>query len=78
MEPHGTVVHGALDEAELAMLGLHAEQLIDFSSNINPFGPPATVLAAYVRSIRLPIPTEAVSVCANSWRTCIIVIRLRC
>lgn len=59
MEPHGTVVHGALDEAELAVLGLRAEQLIDFSSNINPFGPPATVLAALRALNPAPYPDRS-------------------
>lgn len=33
-----TTVHGGLDTAELRELGLHAEEVIDFSSNINPLG----------------------------------------
>lgn len=44
-----TVVHGALDHAELAALRLDPRALLDFSSNVNPYGPPrgvAQVLAA--------------------------------
>lgn len=33
-----TTVHGGLDTAELRDLGLRAEEVIDFSSNINPLG----------------------------------------
>ncbi len=54
MESYSPVVHGALDEAELARLGLSVGQLIDFSSNINPFGPPDSVLQA-LRSLN-PAP----------------------
>ena len=34
-----TTVHGGLDTAELRSLGLRAEQVLDFSSNVNPLGP---------------------------------------
>ena len=54
MESYSPVVHGALDETELARLGLSAGQLVDFSSNINPFGPPDSVLQA-LRSLN-PAP----------------------
>lgn len=40
------VAHGALDHAELTQLGLRPEVLLDFSSNINPFGPPPGVRTA--------------------------------
>lgn len=59
MESHGTVVHGALDEAELARLGLRADQVIDFSSNINPFGPPVAVLAALRELDPAPYPDRS-------------------
>ncbi len=41
-----TVVHGALDHAELAALRLDPRALLDFSSNVNPYGPPAGVAEA--------------------------------
>jgi histidinol-phosphate/aromatic aminotransferase/cobyric acid decarboxylase-like protein len=40
------ITHGALEHAELRRLGIRPEALIDFSSNINPFGPPPGVRAA--------------------------------
>ena len=41
------VAHGAFDHAELAGLGLRPEDVIDFSSSINPYGPaPAVERAA--------------------------------
>ena len=39
-------VHGALDFAELARLGLQPEQILDFSVNSNPFGPSPRVREA--------------------------------
>ena len=38
-----SVVHGALNHAELHVLGLEPHAVLDFSSNINPFGPPPRV-----------------------------------
>ncbi|MFN3374417.1 MAG: histidinol-phosphate aminotransferase family protein, partial [Chloroflexus sp.] len=58
MEPY-LVTHGALDEAELATFGLRADQVIDFSSNINPFGPPAAVLAALRTLDPAPYPDRS-------------------
>lgn len=58
MEPH-PVAHGALDEAELAQLGLRPDQVIDFSSNTNPFGPPAAVLAALRALDPAPYPDRS-------------------
>lgn len=58
MESH-PVAHGALDEAELAQLGLCSDQVIDFSSNINPFGPPAAVLAALRALDPAPYPDRS-------------------
>ncbi|NOK86329.1 MAG: histidinol-phosphate aminotransferase family protein [Chloroflexi bacterium AL-W] len=40
------MIHGALDHAELATLGLQSDSMCDFSSNINPFGPPESVRTA--------------------------------
>lgn len=39
-------VHGALDYAELRTLGLSPESIIDFSANINPYGPSPQVREA--------------------------------
>jgi len=41
-----TVYHGALNYAELAKLGITPSEVIDFSSNCNPWGPPPAVIAA--------------------------------
>ncbi len=41
-----TTVHGGLDVAELRSLGLRPEQVLDFSSNINPLGPSHRVMMA--------------------------------
>ena len=42
----GPAVHGALDHAELACLGIAPNEIIDFSENSNPFGPSPSVQAA--------------------------------
>ncbi|HEX4143600.1 MAG TPA: histidinol-phosphate transaminase [Pirellulales bacterium] len=42
----GEIVHGALDHRELAALGLSPDEVLDFSSNTNPFGPAPGVRAA--------------------------------
>ncbi|MBI4216199.1 MAG: histidinol-phosphate aminotransferase family protein [Chloroflexi bacterium] len=39
-------VHGGPDYAELAALGLRPEEVVDFSANTHPFGPPAGVAPA--------------------------------
>jgi len=39
-------VHGALDYAELRLLGLSPDEVLDFSVNSNPYGPPASVRRA--------------------------------
>ncbi|MDQ7030586.1 MAG: aminotransferase class I/II-fold pyridoxal phosphate-dependent enzyme [Ardenticatenia bacterium] len=39
-------VHGALNYAELRDWGRHPEDILDFSANINPYGPPPGVKAA--------------------------------
>lgn len=41
-----TTVHGGLEAAELRSLGLQPEQVLDFSSNINPLGPSPRVTRA--------------------------------
>lgn len=38
--------HGALNYAELDKLGIHPEDVLDFSSNINPYGPSPSVRTA--------------------------------
>ncbi|NNJ11816.1 histidinol-phosphate aminotransferase family protein [Chloroflexales bacterium ZM16-3] len=53
------IAHGALDHAELAALGLEPEGLIDFSSNLNPFGPPAAVGAALAALDPAPYPDRS-------------------
>lgn len=39
-------MHGGLDPDELASLGLDTAPVVDFSVNVNPYGPTAAVLAA--------------------------------
>ena len=41
-----TSIHGTPDYAELDALGLDPSEVIYFSSNINPYGPPASVVEA--------------------------------
>jgi threonine-phosphate decarboxylase len=53
------IIHGALDFAELDALGLQPEGLIDFSSNLNPFGPPAAVGAALAMLNPAPYPDRS-------------------
>lgn len=53
------VVHGALDHAELAALGLRPEGLLDFSSNVNAFGPPPGVRAALAALDPAPYPDRS-------------------
>jgi histidinol-phosphate aminotransferase len=43
-------VHGAPDHAELRRLGLHSTELLDFSSNINAYGPSPKVRDAVART----------------------------
>ncbi|MCS6881031.1 MAG: aminotransferase class I/II-fold pyridoxal phosphate-dependent enzyme [Oscillochloridaceae bacterium] len=59
MGPFDPIAHGALDHAELAALGLRAEELLDFSSNINPFGPPAAARAALASLDVAPYPDRS-------------------
>jgi threonine-phosphate decarboxylase len=51
-----TVVHGALDYAELRRLGLEPHAVLDFSSNVNPFGPPPGVRHALAALDPAPYP----------------------
>jgi len=48
--------HGGLDLAELRRLGLHPEEVLDFSANINPYGPSAAVLPALAAASFEPYP----------------------
>ncbi len=56
MGPLDPVAHGALDYAELEALGLPPEAVLDFSSNLNPFGPPPAVRAALATLDIAPYP----------------------
>ena len=47
-------VHGARDYAELARLGLAPDDILDFSTNSNPYGPAKSVLAAVRRVVSGP------------------------
>jgi threonine-phosphate decarboxylase len=59
------VTHGTLDHAELAARGLQPEALLDFSSNLNPFGPPPIVRAALAALDPAPYPDRScVKLCA--------------
>jgi len=53
------MIHGALDHAELAVLGLLPEAICDFSSNINPFGPPTTVRVTLAGLDPAPYPDRS-------------------
>ena len=46
-----TSIHGTPDYAELDALGLDPSEVIYFSSNINPYGPPASVVEAVENEI---------------------------
>ena len=41
--------HGGIDYAELEALGIASEEILDFSANLNPFGPPPGVREALGR-----------------------------
>jgi threonine-phosphate decarboxylase len=51
--------HGALDHAELAALGLDAASVLDYSSNLNPFGPPPNVRAVLAALDPAPYPDRS-------------------
>ncbi len=53
------IAHGAIDHAEFAALGIAPEQVIDFSSNLNPFGPPSGVHAALSALDPVPYPDRS-------------------
>ena len=59
MGPQHPVDHGALDYAELTALGLRPESLLDFSSNLNPFGPPPGAYAALAALDLAPYPDRS-------------------
>lgn len=59
MDAYSMVAHGALDHAELAQLGMRPDQICDFSSNINPFGPPAVVRQALAELDPAPYPDRS-------------------
>ena len=46
-----TSIHGTPDYAELDALGLEPSEVVYFSSNINPYGPPASVVEAVQNEI---------------------------
>ena len=46
-----TSIHGTPDYAELDALGLDPSEVVYFSSNINPYGPPASVVEAVKNEI---------------------------
>ncbi len=53
------VVHGGIDYAELAALGIEPGMVLDFSSNVNPFGPPPAVREALATLNPVPYPDRA-------------------
>ncbi|MCS6842636.1 MAG: histidinol-phosphate transaminase [Roseiflexaceae bacterium] len=59
MDALDNVAHGALDHAELAAFGIAPDQVIDFSSNLNPFGPPSAVRAALAALDPAPYPDRS-------------------
>lgn len=66
----GVIPHGALDHAELAALGLEAASIIDFSSNVNPFGPPAAVRLALAALDPAPYPDRSCARLRHVLATC--------
>ncbi len=47
-------IHGARDYKELTRLGLHPDDIIDFSANSNPYGPHPDVLEAVKAAVNFP------------------------
>ena len=54
-------VHGGLDAAELRRLGLRPEQVLDFSSNVNPLGPSLRVRNAAAKANLSAYPGIAIA-----------------
>jgi histidinol-phosphate/aromatic aminotransferase/cobyric acid decarboxylase-like protein len=56
---HASPAHGGLVHAELHALGLHEDDVLDFSVNVNPYGPCPEIrrAAAEARIERYPDPT---------------------
>ncbi len=54
------VPHGAITPAELARLGLHRQDVVDFSVSVNPYGPAPAVIQALtaVNLARYPDPNS--------------------
>ena len=42
--------HGGINYAELEELGIAPEEILDFSANLNPFGPPPAVMESLSRA----------------------------
>jgi threonine-phosphate decarboxylase len=59
-------VHGGIDPAELERLGWSPDQVLDFSANLNPFGPSPTVRPALAR---VPLDRYPDRLCRNLRRT---------
>ena len=59
LPPPTCVTPCALDYAELAALGLRPEALLDFSSNVNPFGPAPGVYATLAALDPAPYPDRS-------------------
>lgn len=53
---HTSPVHGGLDLAELAELGIEPERVLDLSVNLNPFGPHPDVLRAIAGASPIAYP----------------------
>lgn len=43
-------IHGGIDYSEMEALGIDPHEVLDFSANLNPFGPPAGVMEAVSRA----------------------------
>src|SRR5438552_1850282 len=49
-ECNTAAVHGSLDFEELERLGIDPEDVLDFSANVNPYGPAEAVRAAVAQA----------------------------
>jgi histidinol-phosphate aminotransferase len=56
---NGQTIHGALDYGELEHLGLSAEEILDFSVNVNPYGPSPLAREALTRAAIDQYPDRA-------------------